>query len=384
MIFKDPQKDLFDANGADLEDIKQGAVGDCYFLSALANLANEKDEHLLQEMIEEVGDKYIVTLHQNGIPVQIEVDKKLMYRQLQEGTELVGGGNDSDYIAAKPIGDSWVAIIEKAYAKMVSDGDYTQGPMKAGRAEDAMKVLLGNKVREPKALYLTTAGELVLEPTADSKEFLNPLHMDKVTSTELQQIIQSADHKGYKMNVASPQSYQGGTTLTDSHLLNIGEDLYMTFKHGYTLYEAEEKTAWLFNPHGKTNKKRIVFALDVKQKIQKLEYIIEELRKVTSSAEWTSDFRDRMNNLLDDLENLDKGESYNITIGKIKSSWQAFEKKEFKVRRIASFLKKIDKELNVDLRQGFVRGIIEIKGKQKIPYQSLKKYFDYVVFTIIE
>jgi hypothetical protein len=111
--FTEPKLPLYDEKeGIELEDIRQGQVGDCYLLAALANLMGE-DSHLIREMIEEKDDLYKVTLYQNGIPVEIEVDKKLMLLKTEETSFSGLQVPNKEIIGANPDDDIWVSIIEK-------------------------------------------------------------------------------------------------------------------------------------------------------------------------------------------------------------------------------------------------------------------------------
>jgi hypothetical protein len=93
-------------NGPNVEDINQGAVGDCYFLASLASLA-QTDPAVMEQMITELGDgTYAVRFHRGGEEVYLRVDGELPVKS-------------SGYLAyAKLSADSevWVALAEKAYA----------------------------------------------------------------------------------------------------------------------------------------------------------------------------------------------------------------------------------------------------------------------------
>ncbi|WMX17290.1 C2 family cysteine protease [Aureispira sp. CCB-E] len=352
--FKDPDLLLYDEqNGIELEDIKQGQVGDCYLLSALANLT-EDESSLIKEMIEEKDGLYIVTLYQNGIPVQIEVDKKLMVLH-REYPNLVGNIEKKDeYIGASPVNDIWVAILEKAYAKLMAKGEFTDERVTGGHAEAAMKVLLGNKVKQPTEIYLDGAGKLSDTPTEN--EFKNPLDFSKVSEKHLRQIILSAKEKGYKINVSSPTSYKGDAVLTDQHVVKIGEKIYMNFKHAYSLLDANEKQAILFNPHGKTKQIRQIFDQKIVDEIARLESIIPLKGKISKEVKETVETILEQNKALQ--------ASFNQTLGNLRT--------------------KLNNVLTLDLGKGFIRQEVEIENPQKISYKVLKEYFSSLVITILK
>jgi hypothetical protein len=114
-----PNQVLFalDADGkpnisGDLTNIKQGDVGDCYFLAALLTVA-AREPGTIQNMIHDNGDgTYTISFHSkyDGVPnpVQVTVNGDLPYRRgkiVENGIENIGGKNVS-----------WAAIIEKGWA----------------------------------------------------------------------------------------------------------------------------------------------------------------------------------------------------------------------------------------------------------------------------
>lgn len=97
---------LFGPNGPVWNDIDQGSVGTCYFLSRLAALAKTQPQHI-RDMVTELGDGTFVVqfLNQEGNPVFVRVDGDL-YRK-----------NGDILYAERGTGDSmWVAVVEKAWA----------------------------------------------------------------------------------------------------------------------------------------------------------------------------------------------------------------------------------------------------------------------------
>lgn len=96
---------LFADSGPTHEDVKQGSVGDCYFLTALSAIASAKPEYI-QQMVVDLGDgTYAVRFWDNGQEVYVRVDADLYVT------------DDGDLRYAK-LGDNeavWVAIVEKAY-----------------------------------------------------------------------------------------------------------------------------------------------------------------------------------------------------------------------------------------------------------------------------
>ena len=93
-------------DGPEYNDIRQGAVGDCYFLASLASLA-DTDPGTIEQMVAPMGDgTYAVRYYRNGQPVYVRVD-----------AELPGSSFSPRYAKLTPDGELWVALAEKAYAQ---------------------------------------------------------------------------------------------------------------------------------------------------------------------------------------------------------------------------------------------------------------------------
>jgi Calpain family cysteine protease len=106
-------------DGPKADDVRQGAIGDCYFPAAMASLAFWKPE-AIRDAIKDNGDgTYTVKFHDNGgyggsgRPVEIKVDGDLYARAWggpAYGSSL-GGSTEPDKM------ELWFPLIEKAYAQ---------------------------------------------------------------------------------------------------------------------------------------------------------------------------------------------------------------------------------------------------------------------------
>ncbi len=93
-------------DGPEASDIRQGSLGDCYFLASLASLA-DTDPQTLRQMIAPMGDgTYGVRFFRDGAPVYLRVDG-----------QLPGSRVAPAYAKLSPEGETWVALAEKAYAQ---------------------------------------------------------------------------------------------------------------------------------------------------------------------------------------------------------------------------------------------------------------------------
>jgi len=99
---------LFGPNGPDIrQDLHQGGVGDCWFLSSVAAIAERDPAFFQQHIKENPNGTYTVTFYQDGKPVPVTVDNQLPVSSAWNGTEY-----------AHPTSQSmWVSLYEKAYAQ---------------------------------------------------------------------------------------------------------------------------------------------------------------------------------------------------------------------------------------------------------------------------
>ncbi|KAF9461870.1 hypothetical protein BDZ94DRAFT_1310221 [Collybia nuda] len=154
-IFEQPR---FFANGADSNDIIQGKLGDCWFLSALATISTAKGlvEKLCVARDEQVGVYGFIFFRDNAW-VNVVVDD-LLYTSVPKYEELSAvekelyhedkaqfnrsarkGGKTLYFAKSGATGETWVPLIEKAYAKL--HGDYVS--LSGGKACEAVEDLTG-------------------------------------------------------------------------------------------------------------------------------------------------------------------------------------------------------------------------------------------------
>ncbi len=107
-------------DGISPEDIKQGALGDCYLLSALSSLANVQPDVIKNAIRENADGTFTVTFHKDSLfglfdkgqkPIEVTIDNDFPTKD----------GKTQLYTKAKD-GELWPLVIEKAYAKL--DGGY--------------------------------------------------------------------------------------------------------------------------------------------------------------------------------------------------------------------------------------------------------------------
>ncbi|MEG4447164.1 C2 family cysteine protease [Microcoleus sp. AT9_B5] len=120
MTYQQAQGNLFQS-GISYEDVKQGFVGDCYYLASLAAVA-QKTPNVIQDMFIDNGDgTYTVRFFNNGQVDYVTVDRYLPTDKNYGSLPFAKvGGYGNTY--QNPANELWVALAEKAYAQINEAG----------------------------------------------------------------------------------------------------------------------------------------------------------------------------------------------------------------------------------------------------------------------
>jgi uncharacterized protein with LGFP repeats len=138
---------LFGPNGPQYSDVVQGAVGDCYFLSALAEVALQNPSVLENSIIDNGDGTFTVRFNMAGEGQAPQWDYVTVNSMLPAYVQLDGDGNPTGttFAYANNGQDTtsggnvlWVALYEKAYAQLAEEG-WSRGPG-AANAYDAINV----------------------------------------------------------------------------------------------------------------------------------------------------------------------------------------------------------------------------------------------------
>jgi Calpain family cysteine protease/Calx-beta domain/Ser-Thr-rich glycosyl-phosphatidyl-inositol-anchored membrane family len=93
------------ANGINADDVRQGQVGDCYFLATLSAIANEQPQYIQDMFIDNGDNTFTVRFFKNGVAEYVTVDRFLP--KASWGAAYANAATEL-----------WVALAEKAYAQL--------------------------------------------------------------------------------------------------------------------------------------------------------------------------------------------------------------------------------------------------------------------------
>ncbi|QLP97929.1 MAG: hypothetical protein HZY79_11835 [Rhodoblastus sp.] len=117
----DADRPAFSDAGPQFTDVNQGAAGDCYFLSALAETALQNPSLIRNMITDDGGGVYTVQFHLNGQNVYITVDSSM---PTMSGGLRYASGSSLEFDTGASSGSIWTEIVEKAYVEFraLTDG----------------------------------------------------------------------------------------------------------------------------------------------------------------------------------------------------------------------------------------------------------------------
>lgn len=205
-------KDKKQVAAVQIDDIKQGEIGNCYFMSAIGAIANCNPE-FIENMIAENNHTYSIKFfNQDKLATFVTVDDKFWLNSGNIPIYANVGNQDGD---KKEI---WPMILEKAWAK-INDGY----PNIVGSANNNIKIDYG--------LALTG-------------RFLEYKYIDE--NTEIDEIETIIINHFVKGNLPITLS------SLDENAIKADPDPLLVKNHAYALksYNPANKTVSIFNPHG--------------------------------------------------------------------------------------------------------------------------------------
>ena len=153
-------------DGVHANDIDQQSLGDCYYVAALAGLANH-DPDLIRNAIVDNGDgTYTVTLweERDGRYQTVEVTVTAEMPVTETWNDTKDAWVESDrFTLGDADGELWPRLFEKAYAQHLGDGDLIAGYSEiiGGDGADALTALTGVPAQT------AGSGELTIQELSD-------------------------------------------------------------------------------------------------------------------------------------------------------------------------------------------------------------------------
>lgn len=214
-----------DVDEVDINDVKQGALGDCYLISAIAGVAKDNPSYI----------KKLITYKEDETFATVK-----LYIRKSNGTRTAQTTKVDFYFPVSGVkaafakagdGELWVMVIEKAYAKLMGGYDSIG---RGGDPGEALAVLTGN--------------EAVVKEMSDD---------DKSLGTDLEGAVVAGKTSvaGTKVNTEIPSGYTVtaiNPDRTDGYEVALSGGNKIFCSHAYTV-TGVDKTAnkvKLRNPHG--------------------------------------------------------------------------------------------------------------------------------------
>ena len=251
-------------NGPKPEDVRQGQLGDCYFLSSLAAIAAQNPA-VIREAMRDNRDGTVTVRFYNSSkePVYVTVDKSVP--QLQKNIHDDEKNEDTiksvDPYAKQVDKALWVQIMEKAYVQ--SGLAITGGLFLAERGllhSSYSNIAGGESWNTIPQIIGTDSGILPGAYRSISvKSWIDRKGPYTAEELNFARELREALENGQFVTAATPsvRTHITGTALDKEHATVDGikaEDAGLTEKHAYTVIDIKEKNGKYYidvrNPHG--------------------------------------------------------------------------------------------------------------------------------------
>ncbi|MCU0534488.1 MAG: pre-peptidase C-terminal domain-containing protein [Hydrococcus sp. Prado102] len=137
-------------NGISADDVKQGQLGNCYYLATLSSIAQEKSSFIQDMFIDNGDNTFTVRFFNNNVADYVTVDRFL---PTDSNGRLVYASMGAS--ATNSANELWVALAEKAYAQLAesgwsrnSDSTDSYSAIEGGWMSDVMEQVAGLSTSE--------------------------------------------------------------------------------------------------------------------------------------------------------------------------------------------------------------------------------------------
>ncbi|MBP3198698.1 MAG: hypothetical protein J6N21_17075 [Butyrivibrio sp.] len=224
-----------------IEDINQGNLGDCWFMSTLAAVV-ENDPSFIKKSMKDNGDTVTVRLFDNkGSAVYITVDKSMAFYKKTKA--------DPKGEARGAIGSLWVSLYEKALyvsnLRMEDSGDNQHSrengykSIESGNGVEAMKIITGKKILEDYSYF--TKNKNANFTYVDEKTKLLTHNQDfQATRDEIRAKLKNI-FDGKKKRIVMASTYREFKGATGVGFSGEKKRRGLASKHEYTILGLEGK-----------------------------------------------------------------------------------------------------------------------------------------------
>jgi hypothetical protein len=250
------QGSLFGPNGPSPDDVAQGAVGDCYFMSSLAEAALKTPQVIQNMFIDDGNGIYTVRFFQydaasgSWTPDYVTVNSELPVNNQGQFVYANAdfGGQATDSTSSSNV--LWVALAEKAYAQLAEEGwsraigtpdgsGTSSNPPGHANAYSTLNDGM-NQVAEQQITGSANSGWVSFPSTKSQKAAQQNL---ACIFTDFQ--------NGDLVTFATNATVERGTGLIGYHVYSM------------TGYDAQKRTVTLTNPYWNNGQKVVTVDLDV-------------------------------------------------------------------------------------------------------------------------
>jgi Calpain family cysteine protease len=233
-----------------IQDVNQGYVGDCYFVSALGETAL-KNPAAIGNMISSNGNgTYSVRFFVNGQPDYVTVNSQL---------PVMGGGyrwaNGSRFEFANGTTDKWVPLVEKAYAQLNAQTNAPHGIALNSASNSYAGITAGNG----SALTLITGqheSATNLSPWMSASSLGSILSNIASSFSAGEEILMSTPGRssgnlvgGHMFMVTGVNAATGALTIQNPWNTAYSGSLAMSFTESIQQLAANNSTLWVTSGH---------------------------------------------------------------------------------------------------------------------------------------
>ncbi len=206
-------KSLFATSGPSMSDINQGYLGDCYFLSSCAEVANQNSADITSMFTNNGNGTYGVRFYVNGVAEYVTVNSALA----NGGTEFNSGA------------DIWASLAEKAFAQFQAGGLDTGNSVNYGNSYgtignggvplNALEALTGAKALQ---MFYAASGSWGVEDFNAGLSVTAWTSGGLASATALSDLIADLkDHDDVVLCSNTNATASGKTTLVADHAMSI-------------------------------------------------------------------------------------------------------------------------------------------------------------------